>query len=71
MRIPFETMCETVTQAFIRAGMCPEDASVCARVHTESSCDGVYSHGLNRVARFVDYLQRGWVDAAEIGRAHV
>ena len=64
MRIPFETMCETITQAFIRAGMCPEDASVCARVHTESSCDGVYSHGLNRVARFVDYLQRGWVDAA-------
>ena len=64
MRIPFETMCETVTQAFIKAGMCPEDASVCARVHTESSCDGVYSHGLNRVARFVDYLQRGWVDAA-------
>ncbi|MFA9949613.1 3-dehydro-L-gulonate 2-dehydrogenase [Dentiradicibacter hellwigii] len=64
MRIPFETMCETVTQAFIRAGMCSEDASVCARVHTESSCDGVYSHGLNRVARFVDYLQRGWVDAA-------
>lgn len=64
MRIPFETMCETVTQAFIKAGMRPEDASVCARVHTESSCDGVYSHGLNRVARFVDYLQRGWVDAA-------
>ena len=64
MRIPFETMCETITQAFVKAGMHPEDASVCARVHTESSCDGVYSHGLNRVARFVDYLQRGWVDAA-------
>lgn len=63
MRISFETMHETVTQAFIKAGMSPEDARVCARIHTESSCDGVYSHGLNRVARFVDYLQRGWVDA--------
>lgn len=63
MRVPFETMHETVTQAFIKAGMRPEEAGVCARIHTESSCDGVYSHGLNRVARFVDYLQRGWVDA--------
>ena len=39
-----------------------EDARTCARVHAESSCDGVYSHGLNRVPRFVDYLKRGWVD---------
>ena len=64
MRIPFETMHETVKQAFIKAGMRPQDADICARIHTESSCDGVYSHGLNRVARFVDYLKRGWVDAA-------
>lgn len=61
-RVPFETMCEVVTEAFVRAGMRPEDARECARIHTESSCDGVYSHGLNRVARFVDYLKRGWVD---------
>ncbi|WP_263768649.1 3-dehydro-L-gulonate 2-dehydrogenase [Propionivibrio soli] len=62
-RIPFESMYEVVTDAFVRAGMNQSDAETCARVHTESSCDGVYSHGLNRVARFVDYLQRGWVDA--------
>ncbi|MDR2614454.1 MAG: 3-dehydro-L-gulonate 2-dehydrogenase [Candidatus Accumulibacter sp.] len=61
-RIPFETVHEVVTEAFERAGMRPEDARTCARVHTESSCDGVYSHGINRVARFVDYLKRGWVD---------
>jgi 3-dehydro-L-gulonate 2-dehydrogenase len=61
-RIPFETMYEVVTEAFIRAGMSPEKAGICARIHTESSRDGVYSHGLNRVARFVDYLGRGWVD---------
>ena len=62
-RVPFETVCEVVTEAFVRAGMRPEDARTCARVHTESSCDGVYSHGLNRVTRFVDYLGKGWVDA--------
>ena len=61
-RIPFETMQDVVTEAFIRAGMKESDARICARVHTESSCDGVFSHGLNRVARFVDYLGKGWVD---------
>ncbi len=62
-RVPFETMQEVVAEAFVRAGMNETDARTCARVHTGSSCDGIYSHGLNRVARFVDYLNKGWVDA--------
>lgn len=62
-RIPFDEMRSTVKQAFMNAGMPEGKADVCARIHTESSCDGVYSHGLNRVERFVDYLHRGWVDA--------
>jgi len=39
-----------------------EKADTCAQIHTESSTDGVYSHGLNRVERFVDYIGKGWVD---------
>jgi len=39
-------------------------ADICARIHAGSSCDGVYSHGLNRVERFVDYIHRGWVEQA-------
>ncbi len=61
-RISFEEMQETVCRAFIRAGMPEEKAATCARIHTESSRDGVYSHGLNRVERFVEYLEKGWVD---------
>ncbi len=52
----------TVKAAFVIAGMPDEKADICAQIHTESSCDGVYSHGLNRVERFVDYIHRGWVD---------
>ena len=55
-------MQQVVAEAFIKAGMNENDAQTCARIHSESSCDGVYSHGLNRVARFVDYIKRGWVD---------
>jgi 3-dehydro-L-gulonate 2-dehydrogenase len=62
-RIQFSEMKSTIKQAFLNAGMPEEKAETCARIHTESSRDGVYSHGLNRVERFVEYLHKGWVDA--------
>jgi 3-dehydro-L-gulonate 2-dehydrogenase len=61
-RIAFDHMHEVVHDAFRLAGMKDPAARTCARVHTESSCDGIYSHGLNRVARFVDYVRRGWIN---------
>ena len=64
MRVPFETLKSTIKQAFLAAGV-PEDvAEECAATHAESSLEGVESHGLNRVPRFVDYVRRGWVDPA-------
>lgn len=61
-RISFDEMKATIKQAFVCAGMPNDKADICAQIHTESSCDGVYSHGLNRVERFVDYIGKGWVD---------
>ena len=64
IRVPFETVKATIKQAFLNEGI-PEDvAEECARTHAETSLDGVESHGLNRVPRFVDYVRRGWVDPA-------
>jgi len=63
MRVPFDEMKSTIKKAFVLAGMSTEKADICAKVHTESSRDGVYSHGLNRVERFADYLVKGLVDA--------
>lgn len=60
--VKFDEMKQTVKQAFLNAGLSESQAEVCARVHTEASCDGIFSHGLNRVARFVDYVNKGWVD---------
>ncbi|MEZ4902087.1 MAG: Ldh family oxidoreductase [Spirosomataceae bacterium] len=59
-RIPFDEMKATIQSAFIKAGMSEEKADVCAQIHTESSTDGVPSHGLSRVERFVDYLIKDW-----------
>ena len=61
-RIPFDEMKATIKAAFMNAGMPEEKADVCAQIHTESSRAGVYSHGLNRVERFVEYIGKSLVD---------
>lgn len=61
-RVPFSEMQATIKLAFTLAGMPDDKADICARIHAESSRDGVYSHGLNRVERFVEYIGKGWVD---------
>jgi len=61
-RIQFDEMKGTIKSALLKAGMPEGKADICAQIHAESSKDGVYSHGLNRVERFVDYIAKGWVD---------
>ena len=60
--MPFEQVKETIKKAFLNVGLTEEQAEECAKIHTQSSCDGVYSHGLNRVPRFCDYVKKGWVN---------
>ncbi|MTI62050.1 MAG: 3-dehydro-L-gulonate 2-dehydrogenase [Firmicutes bacterium] len=62
MRLTFDEIKNEIKRVFIKYGLSEEKAETCARVHTESTYDGIYSHGTNRVARFVDYIQKGWVD---------
>jgi 3-dehydro-L-gulonate 2-dehydrogenase len=64
LRVLFEEMKNEFRRVFIKAGMGEAKAEICARVHAESSRDGISSHGANRVARFVDYVKKGWVDVA-------
>ncbi len=62
IRVSFEELYETIYAALLNAGMNPETATVCAKTHSRSSCDGIPSHGLNRVPLFIEYLRKGWVD---------
>lgn len=63
-RVPFEEVESTIERAFRNAGLPADVAHACAQVHAQSSADGVESHGLNRVPRFIDYVRKGWVDPA-------
>jgi 3-dehydro-L-gulonate 2-dehydrogenase len=33
----------------------------CANIFTESSVDGIYTHGVNRFPRFIEYVQKGYI----------
>jgi len=57
-------MRDTFKRIFMKYGMNEEKAGVCATIHAQSSRDGIYSHGANRVPRFIHYVQDGWVDVS-------
>lgn len=61
LRIPAEKMQETLCKLFLKHGFAEAKAQMLARVHTESTLDGVNSHGINRVPLFIEYVKKGVV----------
>jgi len=45
----------------IERGFEEKIAEECSTLFTETSCDGVYSHGLNRFPRLVEYIDKGFI----------
>ncbi len=62
LRIPFTAMVAELKRVLLKTGFTPERAGVCAHLFVNASRDGVYSHGLNRFPRFMDYIQKGLID---------
>lgn len=52
------------TNILLRNGFEKEKAHACATVFTANSVDGVYTHGVNRFPRFIQYVQEGFVKPA-------
>jgi 3-dehydro-L-gulonate 2-dehydrogenase len=64
LRIPFEEVEKQLAEVLGGMGFNVERAQRCARLFAETTCDGVYSHGLNRFPRFVATIRNGCVDPA-------
>jgi len=62
MKLEFHEIKNEIKRVFVKYGMEESKAEICAKIHTESTNDGIYSHGTNRVARFIDYVKKGWVN---------
>lgn len=62
MRITSVEMSQVFTDILIRFGFSPDDAKESADLFVQNSLDGVYSHGVNRFGRVIDYLKKGYID---------
>ena len=49
-------------QAFERAGMSAEDAAIEADVLIWANLRGVDSHGVQRIPRYLDFIEKGWMN---------
>ncbi|GET34182.1 2,3-diketo-L-gulonate reductase [Prolixibacter bellariivorans] len=61
MQIPFEQMQDVLYRLFIKYNFTEEKARYMARVFSETTLDGVNSHGINRVPPFIKYVENGLV----------
>jgi 3-dehydro-L-gulonate 2-dehydrogenase len=59
--IPAKEMQQCFTGILLKHGFTPEKALQCAEIFTETSVDGIYTHGVNRFPRFVQYIKEGFV----------
>src|ERR1700692_3773313 len=64
LRISFEEVESRLADVLRGIGFSDARARLCARLFAETTRDGVYSHGVNRFARFVAMVRNGSVDPA-------
>ena len=61
IRVTSKEMKDVLYKLFVKYKFTEEKARLLAKVHTESTLDGVHSHGINRLPLFIDYVEKGLV----------
>ena len=54
-------MKNTFHDILIKNGMNDQKSMQCAEIFTANSLDGVYTHGVNRFPRFIEYIRKGYI----------
>jgi 3-dehydro-L-gulonate 2-dehydrogenase len=62
IKISYQELHRTLLKVLLRFGFKKKKAELCARLFTDASRDGVYSHGVNRFPRFIETIRNGVVD---------
>jgi 3-dehydro-L-gulonate 2-dehydrogenase len=61
VRIPFEKMKTEFFRVLLINGFSEQKAEKCSEIFTLNSLEGVYSHGVNRFARFIKNVKEGYI----------
>ena len=62
LQIPANEMNAVFQSVLLKNGLQKNKAGVCAEIFTSNSVDGVYTHGVNRFPRFIEYIQKGYIN---------
>jgi len=62
LNIPVNEMEFAFQSILLKHGFTDEKAATCAQIFTANSVDGIYTHGVNRFPRFIEYIKKGYVD---------
>lgn len=62
MRVPYDVMYQEFYRVLMKNGFTTERAGLSAKLYADASRDGVYTHGLNRFAKFMASIDKGYVD---------
>ncbi|MDP9051431.1 MAG: 3-dehydro-L-gulonate 2-dehydrogenase [Acidobacteriota bacterium] len=62
LRIPYNDLYAALERAMQHLGLQGERAGLCARLFADTTCDGVYTHGLDRFPRFAEMVANGCID---------
>lgn len=62
MRVKYEVMVNEFERVLKKYGFNEKNAKDAAQIFAQNSLSGVYSHGLNRFPRVIEYLQKGEID---------
>jgi 3-dehydro-L-gulonate 2-dehydrogenase len=60
--VPAADMLQLFNSILLKQGFTPEKAMQCAEIFANNSIDGVYTHGVNRFPRFIEYIQKGHIN---------
>ena len=61
LTIPADKMHKTLKRILLQHQFPKKRAEECAMTFTQNSVDGIYTHGINRFPRFVQYVRNGYV----------
>lgn len=61
LHLPYPEVVSTLEQILLKNNFPPSAAKTCAEIFATNSLEGVYSHGVNRFPRFIEYLEAGHI----------
>ena len=63
VKIPADVMESEFKRILLKYNFAPDKAASLAHIYTVNSLEGVYTHGVNRFAKFIKYVVEGHVKA--------